>query len=110
MLTIYKYPLAIVQKNELRLPEGARITKIAMQGDQLCLWALGDIKRLTEKWIICVYGTGYPIDVSFSVPFIETVFDGSLVWHVFAEPARAIIDNGVEKLLNTMDKINPEIG
>lgn len=38
--TIWKYPLAITDTQNVMMPEGAEILSAQMQGDTLCLWAL----------------------------------------------------------------------
>lgn len=108
MLTVYKYPIEVKSHFPLSLPDGARILKVDFQGDQLCLWALGDTNVKPVTRMIRVFGTGHPIgtenpNVTMNkLVFIDTVFHGPFVWHVFVD--------AIEWKLKESKVMGPETG
>jgi hypothetical protein len=88
MQTIYKYEFGISGEQVLKMPDYAEILKIAKSGDgRFYLWALVDTNNLIVKRRICVFGTGHPIPQAYTTAYyIDTVFDGPYVWHVFEAP------------------------
>lgn len=85
MTTIYKYPLGPINDSYIvSLPVGAQILTAAIQNDNLTIWARVDPEmEATNNRIVRVYGTGHPIDKHDA--YINTVFDGPFVWHVFVK-------------------------
>lgn len=85
--TIWKFPLAIVDDQQIVLPKEATFLCVQMQNDQCCLWALVDPAQPTETKTIEIFGTGHPIQAA-NRNYIGTVqeFDGALVWHIFYRP------------------------
>jgi hypothetical protein len=86
MRTIYKYPIAVVDQQTLRLPAEAEILCVQMQGEQPCIWALVTPNATTKDRDIRVYGTGHRMpDETASHRYIGTIqmAAGSLVFHVF---------------------------
>lgn len=89
MNIIYKYTVDIIYKYSISkvdflLPKNGAIVKIGMQGKMLCFWV--SFKKYTEETEhrqFYVVGTGQIIPVLTS--YIDTVFDGEYVWHVFEE-------------------------
>jgi len=89
MKAIYKYPISVTDHQNVMLPPGARIIKVAFQYiddmQQLNLWAIVDPTavigtEITEVWI---YGTGH-MHNEFEGEYFDTVFDSDgYVWHVF---------------------------
>lgn len=82
MITIYKY---LVGNGKVELPKYSTILKVAFQRSQLCVWALVDtsIAEL-ETYTFKVYGTGWDaVDLTPQDIFIDTIFEGDFVWHVF---------------------------
>ena len=83
---IFKYKLKFKGHEALiDLPFNADILKIEMQGNEMMLWAIvmPEHEQL-EGRIIKLYGTGHTIPVSTEdLTYINTVFHGSLVWHLF---------------------------
>ncbi len=85
MTKIYKYPLALTDRQTVRVPLGALVLSVAEQAGRLCLWAVVDAdEKETEERVIFVVGTGNPLPEDFGA-FVGTVVtaDGALVWHVF---------------------------
>lgn len=86
MRTIYKYKLAVVDEQEIQIPDFAEILSVQNQNGELCLWALVNSDNKPEPWTIQIVGTGNPASGINAEDFIGTVqqHDGGLVWHVFA--------------------------
>lgn len=85
MSVIYKYQLALVDRQFVEMPAGSHILSVTEQHGALCLWALVDPSSPPEERVIVIAGTGGPApDV---LPFIGTVLmaAGNLVWHVFGD-------------------------
>lgn len=64
MHKIYKYPLAILEKQVVKLPVGAKIIRVEdMEGLPFC-WAIVDTnpEYPTENRYLCCYKTGMEID------------------------------------------------
>lgn len=83
---IYKWTLDIEDKQTLSLPAGAQILSVAMQRDEVCLWALIDPKATkVQDRTFEIFGTGHPIPQGIQRKFLGTVLThgGALVWHVF---------------------------
>jgi hypothetical protein len=96
--TIWKYPLHITDRQEVRLPRYAEILSAGVAQRQLCIWArvspvLAKAEPLEER-IILVVGTGNPMhdDPRKNYIFIGTVViptnSMDLVWHIFEEKSR----------------------
>lgn len=105
MYRIWKYPLAIVDKQTLRFPGNFKVLSVGLDPqDQLCLWALVEqepsaIPTVEYDRTVYVIGTGNPMpeDVYFfyqltqpakfsgvkSAAFLGTVRSGPAMWHVF---------------------------
>lgn len=83
---IYKYPLALREKQTLLLPECATILKVAMQHGRITLWALHELGETTPaEYEILIFGTGHPTHGAKPENYLDTVMDsGGYVWHVFA--------------------------
>ena len=88
MRTIYKYKLDVVERQTIDMPETAKILKVAVQGDDICLWAQVNTNYLKGKRSFAVVGTGSEISDSIrshkyidSVQMMKGVFE--FVWHVY---------------------------
>ena len=70
----------------IQMPKGSRILTAGLQESGIKIWAI--VKPSPPKeWVsrfVNVYGTGHPL-VDLSAQYAGTVFDGSLVWHVFVD-------------------------
>jgi hypothetical protein len=83
MKTIWKFPLAFIDEQNLMMPTCAEILTAQMQGTYLCLWALVDPKAPKQRRVIEVLGTGNPVSEA-NRRYIATVqMVGGLVWHIF---------------------------
>lgn len=85
MNRIFKYPLEIVDHQQIEMPVGAKVLSVQEQNGQLCVWAKVDDACLSkEKRDFWISGTGHPCDHDVD-GFIGTVqqYGGNLVWHVF---------------------------
>jgi len=84
MKTIWKFPLAIVNWQDVEMPMGATILSVDVQKDILCIWALVDPTRNKVNRRIRIAGTGHEIDPR-GLDYIGTaqMAGGDLIWHVF---------------------------
>lgn len=76
----------------VRLPRGARILDVQLQGDAICLWVLVDPDEIVAvDRIVFILGTGWHVDAAVIgiCEHLATIQDGALVWHVFIEPEPA---------------------
>lgn len=88
MKRIYKYELSSNSPQLIELPEGAQVlTAQGQHGRSVCLWALVDPERPTEKRYFEVFATGeaIPTDASVKRNYIGTaqLEGGRLIFHVF---------------------------
>ena len=86
MLTVYKYPLEIKDRQIIEMPSYADILSVGLDpSGKLCLWALVNTASYLWDEEIAIYGTGNPIDTNEdeSLGFIGSVRDGPFMWHVF---------------------------
>jgi hypothetical protein len=83
---VYKYFLNAVEVQLISIHEDAEILTAALQGLQLCLWALVDTDKPIVKRKIFIRGTGH--DAEGLGKHISTfqMNDGEFVFHVFDEP------------------------
>lgn len=84
MTTIWKFPLALTDRQDVVMPRGARVLSVAEQHGKLCLWALVNPDADRVKRALRIAGTGHPCDAR-AAHLVGTVLcaGGSLVWHVF---------------------------
>ncbi len=100
MQTIWKFELDLSNGDvsQVEMPEGAATISAGVQGGMIVVWALVDPDgpRVTRRF--AVHGTGHPVlkevtetftagiqghPVEVLASFINTVFMGPLVFHVF---------------------------
>ncbi len=84
MKVIYKFPLDITDSQKVMLPSDFEILKIGFQGLTLMLWALVDPQCRVTWRTITIVGTGHEFDPGHK-SYIDTVFMGDFVWHVFVD-------------------------
>ena len=77
MKTVYKYSTGFVN-----MPKGAIVRKAGMQNGEVFVWAEVDTDAPKEERQFAVYGTGWEFDAR-NYCYIDTVFDGAFVWHVY---------------------------
>ena len=84
--SIYKYTLKGKELETIYLPKNSKYLKAAMQGSCCCLWFLVPLGEEVEqeKRTFRTVGTGWirGEDLQKST-YLDTVFDGSFVWHIF---------------------------
>jgi len=84
MFSIHKYLLEIEDRQEISMPEGARIIKVGLDTkSQPCIWAIVNTFHKTTDRIICIYATG---QVNMDIDFDDYVGSFNLLdctWHVF---------------------------
>lgn len=86
MLRIYKYPIHLVDCQDVALPAENKILHIAFQKDQLCLWAIvNPVAHLTCSERIYVVGTGWQMPEGVELEYICTAQQEIFVWHFFRE-------------------------
>ncbi|HUV52905.1 MAG TPA: hypothetical protein VMW64_07505 [Dehalococcoidia bacterium] len=97
MKAIWKYPLEMIDKQTLELPEGAQILSVANQRETLCIWALVDPSPYArkEKRTIIIKGTGHPMDSDelngTKLIGVALLHDGFMVCHVFEKLRTSIL-------------------
>ena len=86
MNTIWKYQLELTDRQDIVMPIGSKILCVQAQRGTLCLWVLVNTNSPTNRRVIAVHGTGFPIaDNEFEIGrYIGSVqmHNGDLVWHV----------------------------
>ena len=83
MQVIWKFPILM---NRASLPRGAEVVAAGVQEDQFFLWALVDPEEPASLRGVYVYATGQSIpEDRLGDRYIQTIFEGSFVWHVFEE-------------------------
>lgn len=82
MIRVWKFLLRYqTGKQRVRMPEHSKIIHASMQGPFLCVWAECDVEAREVHRVLKVIGTG--LDEVPLAPHVETVMDGSFVWHVY---------------------------
>ena len=82
---IYKYPLELTTSNTLRLPFGAELLLVGLQGGVINVWAkVEDSEEEFEDHHIRIYGTGHLLSDS-EKEYLGSVFQGGYVWHIYEE-------------------------
>lgn len=91
MKTIYKYPVKIVDEQQILIPEGSNIISVALDPNgSLCIWAEVDTKvHSFETITIHIVGTGNPILewIQFA-DYVGSVTQNPFVWHIYKEKTR----------------------
>lgn len=86
MSTIHKYEIFPRHETRCLLPVGAKIISAGIKDCRTFIWALiDDSIEETELRKIQIYTTGIPVKEGVNLKFIQTVFFGVLVFHVFEE-------------------------
>ena len=93
--TIWKFPLALTDEQEIEMPQASKILHVDVQRvrhsdtevvEQLFIWALVYPEAPKVRRKVYVFGTGNPYKTEGPVDHIGTVqmAGSALVWHVFA--------------------------
>lgn len=83
-MTIWKFPLEIKDRQEIRMPIGARILSVQLQNETMTLWAWVNPDAYHETRAFVIVGTGNEMwdRVKTYIGTVQT-HHGALVWHVF---------------------------
>jgi hypothetical protein len=84
---IYKYVLGIAHRYVVNMPDTAKIIKVGVQDDKICLWAIvpkGEV-AFPKEFIIVGTGMILPEDIGDYVGTVQKkgFDDMEFVWHVF---------------------------
>lgn len=91
MMTVWKYPLSIEDRQTIDMPRGTRALSVQVQHGELTVWALVDDDQRENLAPVnfLITGTGNPIQgLAFeSWRFLSTVqlMQGQMVFHVFVQ-------------------------
>ena len=90
MNTIHKYILQITENQTIPMrciPQMGHILKIAWQGNSLCLWARVNTNIPERPVAFRIVGTGIEVndETVHEFRFVETIFQGPYVWHIFVK-------------------------
>lgn len=87
-MRIWKWELAVTDRQGVYMPEGAEILDIQMQDGACCIWALCDPRAPIETRHIAIYGTGnfMPADPGEYIATFQ-IAGGLMVFHAFELPA-----------------------
>lgn len=83
MRTVYKYVLCLTDEQFVKMPQGAKILSVQVQGDSIYMWAEVDTRgaAIGERIIFCC-GTGNPCPPEWAT-HITSVQHGPFVWHFY---------------------------
>ncbi len=84
MTTIYKFPLAVTDRQVVRMPHGARVLCAMNQHGNVTIWAEVNPNALTEDRVFWIVGTGNPMPTA-ALIYIGSVLQPPFVWHVYEE-------------------------
>lgn len=82
MKTIHKYPLDVVDSQEVIMPTNSRILTVQVQQDTPCLWAEVDTTLESTARVIVTRGTGHPLSENMVYLGSYQLREGALVFHV----------------------------
>ncbi len=84
MITIFKYPLTLSDRQFVAMPIVAEILSVQIQpGSGICLWVMVNSESPKTERCFEIFGTGHPITPGIERRFLGTVQEGKFVWHVF---------------------------
>ncbi|HZZ77118.1 MAG TPA: hypothetical protein VFE62_01285 [Gemmataceae bacterium] len=83
MRTIFKYPLLILDEQEVEMPMDAALLTVQIQGGQPFLWARVDTENSLEKRKVLIRGTGHPAEGAGRYISTFQMKGGELVFHAF---------------------------
>lgn len=82
MITVFKYPLELIDEQFVEMPAGAELLTVQAQHDAPMLWARVDTTRPAERRLVRLAGTGNPNAVGRYLATVQ-LLDGTLVLHAF---------------------------
>lgn len=77
---IYKYELAVVDRQFIRMTRHSDILSVQVQNGKICLWASVTLDEYHEDVAFFIVGTGHNTPEG---EYLATVQIGELVWHVY---------------------------
>lgn len=85
MATIWKFPLPVGDTVTVKMPRGARVLHVAVQGraEQPTIWAVVDPGEPMFERAFAVRGTGHDLGVVGDYVGTFMLLGGTLVFHVF---------------------------
>lgn len=85
MKCVWKFPLEVTDLQTVRMPQGAVVLCVQVQGETPALWAMVDDGARFCDRVFATYGTGNPTDHLPVDVYIGTyqIKGGALVFHVF---------------------------
>lgn len=86
MKTIWKFPLAVMDRQRVLMPKGTEILTVQRQSEQACIWAIVDDQAEMETRAFDIYGTGNPMPelaMGDARKYVGTFQAPPFVWHVF---------------------------
>lgn len=85
-MKVWKFELDVSARQCIRMPSGAAVLSVGLQGATVCLWAMVDPTAPEEKRTFESYATGQDVSSPGGLRFIGTTVDLSgspLVFHHF---------------------------
>lgn len=82
-VVVWKFPLKLVEVQEIDVPEGAVALALQLQDDRPCLWAGCDPSQPLEKRRVLLAGTGVSHPHLATAGYLGTVQVNGYVWHFF---------------------------
>jgi hypothetical protein len=84
---VWKFPINIVDDQQIEMPEHAQILHVGGQDGRLCLWVRVNPANAKVARRISVRGTGHTIEKGQLAPangfYLGSAQVGPFVWHVF---------------------------
>jgi len=83
--SIWKFPLKFVMKQEVLMPQGAKLLHVGVQDNFICLWAEVDVNAVRTNRTIWTIATGEGHLPESLWTHIGTVMlnDGNSVFHIY---------------------------
>jgi hypothetical protein len=84
-MTIWKYALAVKDRQDIDMPKGAKILAVQNQNGGGQLWALVNPKAKNVTRTFATFGTGHelPNNLHDEFKYVGTYLANPFVWHVF---------------------------
>lgn len=79
---VWKYRLKLTAKQTIEIPFAAKMLKAGVQDGMITIWALVHPNFAKHQHSFRIAGTGDPVEEPWA-KYIDTVFNGDLVWHIF---------------------------
>lgn len=85
MVTIYKFPLRVVDCQQANVPAGAIPLHAGLDPSDIpCIWMKVDSKQPLEPFRVYIIGTGNSVP-ELADQHVGSFTQGPFVWHVFVE-------------------------